>query len=146
MGGRLVRQFEGCVLKPYQDAGGVWTIGYGSIRLADGSPVTATTAPITLDQAAELMNAEFDDVVEEVDLLLPDAATACQRAALYSFSFNLGVGALAKSTLLKLFNAGDINGAAEQFAAWVYAGGKVVQGLVNRRKMERSVFLGLVIP
>ena len=146
MGERLIRQCEGCVLHPYQDTAGNWTIGIGSIRLADGSPVTATTPPITSDQADALMLAELTSTIAEVDGMLPASATTHQRAALYSFAYNEGCGALAKSTLLRLFLAGDVAGAAAQFAAWVYAGGKISKGLQNRRALEKSVFLGLTTP
>ena len=86
MGERLIRQCEGCVLHPYQDTAGNWTIGIGSIRLADGSPVTATTPPITSDQADALMLAELTTTIAEVDAMLLASATTHQRAALYSFA------------------------------------------------------------
>lgn len=146
MGERLVRQCEGCRLHPYQDSAGVWTIGIGSIRLADGSPVTATTLPITSDEADALLMGELSDKIAKVDALIPPNATDGQRAALYSFTYEEGVGAFALSTLLRKFHAGDIAGAEAEFPKWVYAGGHVVQGIVNRRSLELAVFQGKVIP
>ena len=142
----LIRQCEGCVLQPYADVAGNWTIGVGSIRMPDGSPVTASTPPITSEQADAMLMAELTDTMAEVDMLLTAPANDHQRAALYSFAYNEGCGALSKSTLLRCFNAGDIAGASAQFPAWVYAGGKVVRGLINRRALERSVFDGKVTP
>ena len=114
--------------------------------MPDGSPVTASTPPITSEQADAMLMAELTDTMAEVDMLLTAPANDHQRAALYSFAYNEGCGALSKSTLLRCFNAGDIAGASAQFPAWVYAGGKVVRGLINRRALERSVFDGKVTP
>ncbi|MGA6579692.1 glycoside hydrolase family protein, partial [Providencia sp. NPDC089923] len=64
------------------------------------------------------------------------------KAALYSFAFNVGTGAFAKSTMLKKLNAGDQYGACEELKRWVYAGGKVWRGLVNRREAEAAICHG----
>ena len=74
--------------------------------------------------------------------LLNQPATQAQFDALVSFAFNLGVGNLKKSTLLKKFNAGDVQGAALQFKSWNKAGGKVLAGLTRRREAEMKLFLG----
>lgn len=66
--------------------------------------------------------------------------TANQFSALTSFTFNLGCGSLKSSTLLKKLNSGDVTGASNEFKKWVYAGGKVLQGLVRRRAAERRLF------
>jgi lysozyme len=138
----LIRGFEGCVLHPYQDVAGVWTIGIGSVRLPDGSHVTASTPPITRAQAEAMMQAELAPTAARVDALVPAGATEQQRAACYSFAYNLGVGAFAGSTLLRLWRAGDTGGAAAEFPRWVYAAGKVSRGLQNRRAAERDCFEG----
>ena len=65
-----------------------------------------------------------------------------QFDALVSFSYNVGTGALGKSTLLKKLNAGDYKGAAEEFKKWNKAGGKVLKGLTRRRESEANVFAG----
>jgi lysozyme len=67
-----------------------------------------------------------------------------QFDAFVSFSFNVGIGAFSKSTLLKKFRAGDIEGAAKEFARWNKGGGKVLKGLVRRRVEEAKLFLGQV--
>ena len=64
-----------------------------------------------------------------------------QFDALVSLAYNIGTGAFKESTLIKKLNAGDIRGAADQFDVWVNAGGKRMQGLVNRRAKEKEVFL-----
>lgn len=142
MASRLIIQCEGTKLAPYQDSGGVWTIGNGTITI-DGEPVTAETPPITMARASELMMAELEEKAAAVDAVAPVDATDGQRSSCYSFTYNLGVSAFEKSTLLKKWLAGDVLGAGDQFNAWIYAGGHIVQGLVNRRKLERAIFLGL---
>ena len=63
-----------------------------------------------------------------------------QFDALVSLTYNIGIKAFKNSTLLKKLNVGDIRGAAAQFDVWINDGGKVVQGLVNRRAVERKLF------
>ena len=138
----LVAKFEGCRLAPYQDAGGMWTIGYGDVYLTDGSMVSADTPPITQTEALSLLRLVLSSTATRVDVLLPASATDNQRAALYSFAYNEGVGALEHSTLLRMFLAGQIENAAQQFLSWVYADGQKLAGLVTRRETERDVFLG----
>lgn len=142
MASRLVIQCEGTKLAPYQDSGGVYTIGNGTISI-DGEPVTAETPPITMARASELMMAELLEKAAAVNAVAPADATDGQRASCYSFTYNEGVSAFQKSTLLKKWLVGDVLGAASQFDQWIYAGGRVVQGLVNRRKLEKAIFLGL---
>ena len=132
----LIAKHEGCVLHPYLCPAGVWTIGYGHTP-----GVTATGAPITQAQADALLAADvalFAGQVRKIAVPLQPH----QEAALISFAFNLGLGALGKSTLLRLVNAGDIAGAADEFPKWVHAGGAVLPGLVARRDDERALFLG----
>lgn len=124
----------------------MWTIGIGSIRLADGSPVTADTAPITQDEADALMMGELAPTAARVDAMVTVQITDGMRAALYSFAYNEGTGALHGSTILRLLNAGDTTGALSHFAEWDIAGGRVVAGLDNRRRMEVAVAKGFVVP
>lgn len=140
---RLLRQVEGCRLAPYQDSGGCWTIGIGSITI-DGAPVTADTPPILPSKADALLMAELANKVGGVHACVTVPLAPYQWAALYSFAYNEGVGALRSSTLLRKLNAGDVAGAAAQFPAWVYCKGAVVKGLQNRRALEQAVFLGKV--
>ncbi|EPD6708364.1 lysozyme, partial [Cronobacter sakazakii] len=76
-----------------------------------------------------------------VDKLVKVPLNEYQRASLYSFVFNVGSDAFAKSTLLRKLNKGDQEGACEEMRRWVYAGGMKWKGLQNRREMERSMCL-----
>ncbi|SAL26107.1 lysozyme [Caballeronia sordidicola] len=76
-----------------------------------------------------------------VDSLVKVPLSPQQKAAIVDFTFNLGSGNLQSSTLLKLLNAGDYAGAANEFPKWNLASGKVMAGLVTRRARERSLFL-----
>lgn len=145
---QLTEQFEGCRLTAYQDSVGVWTIGYGHT-----GPDVYKGLTITQERAVELLLQDIAKASAAVNRLvaldraggadtdgLPDL-TQDEFDALVDFTFNLGAGRLAGSTLLKKLNAGDIEGAAAEFPKWVYAGGKVLAGLVKRRDAERALFL-----
>lgn len=130
----LVKQFEGFRSTAYQCQAGVWTIGYGTTENVDpGDEIT--------EQAAEEML--MDDLIEassDVDQLVYVELTQEQYDALTSFVYNVGRNAFRNSTMLKLLNAGDYEGAAKQFPRWNKAAGRVLAGLTQRRKAERRVF------
>lgn len=131
----LIQRYEGLRLQAYHDAVGIPTIGYGSTRgVQMGDEITET-------QALELLEADcerFEDAVRE---LVDVSLNQHQFDALVSFAFNVGRGAFARSTLLRLLNAGNYRGAANQFRRWVYAGEQKLAGLVKRREAERALFL-----
>lgn len=133
----LIRQFEGLRLKAYPDpasGGDPWTIGFGHTRgVKQGDTCTA-------EQAEQWL---IDDAAEaELGVLRATTAnlTQGQLDALVSFVFNLGAGAYARSTLCRKINAGDMAGAAREFARWNLGGGKVMPGLVKRRAAEAALF------
>ncbi|MGR2678743.1 lysozyme [Chromobacterium haemolyticum] len=134
---KLIQQFEGLRLKAYQDAVGVWTIGYGHT----GPDVTPGLV-ITQAQADALLARDLSRFESGVTRLVQVPLNQNQFDALVCFSFNLGLGALQGSTLLRLLNAGDYAGAAAQFPRWNKAGGKVLPGLTRRRVAEQALFLG----
>lgn len=137
----IVTQFEGFCDRPYQCPAKVWTIGYGTTRIA-GQPVTRDTPRVTEPRARELLMDDMRVRMEQVDSLLGSVwLNECQKAALYSFTYNVGVPAFRDSTMLKLIRAGRANDAANEFPKWVYAGGRVLDGLKNRRAAERDLFL-----
>lgn len=146
MAARLVAQCEGCRLEPYQCPAGKWTVGYGNTALADGSPVTPETPPLTAQEAEALLVLTLSKIAAKVHDMVTVPLTDGQEAALLSFAYNVGTGALRGSTLLRLLNAGDTAGASAQFGAWVYANGRQLPGLVTRRALERAVFDGKVRP
>jgi GH24 family phage-related lysozyme (muramidase) len=133
---KLIKTFEGLELNAYQDAVGVWTIGYGHTKTAKKG-MTISEA-----QAEELLKADLNlfevAVADAIKVTLEDN----QFSALVSFAFNLGPRNLSRSTLLKLLNSGDIQGAADEFPRWNKAGGQVLLGLTRRRNAERALFLG----
>ena len=137
---RLVAEFEGFSEKPYLCPAGVWTIGYGTTRI-QGQPVTAATPPVTLGQAEALLKDDLAQAARDVDRLCLMPLTINQRAALISFVYNLGAGALQRSTLLRILKGGDYKDAADQFDVWIMAGGKPLNGLIRRRAAEKALFL-----
>ncbi len=132
---------EGFRADPYPDQGGCWTIGYGFTVTEEGQHVTADTPPITQEAAYARLESLVARVLVLVRGMVEVPITDNQAAALTSFAYNLGTGAVRTSTLLRLLNEGNYEWAAHQFAAWVYCDGQVDQGLVNRRKMEEALFL-----
>lgn len=137
---RLVAEFEGYSAVPYRCPAGVWTIGYGTTRIG-GKPVTATTEPVTEARAEALLRDDLAQAARDVERLCRMPLTLNQRAALISFTYNLGAGALQRSTLLRHLKAGLYDQAADQFDVWVMAGGKRLNGLVRRRAAEKALFL-----
>ncbi|MBN3006243.1 lysozyme [Chromobacterium alkanivorans] len=135
-GVKLIQQFEGLRLKAYQDAVGVWTIGYGHT----GPDVTPGLV-ITQAQADALLARDLSRFEAGVTRLVQVPLNQNQFDALVSFSYNLGLGSLQNSTLLRLLNQRDYAGAAAQFPRWNKAGGKVLPGLTRRRAAEQALFL-----
>lgn len=131
-----IKKFEGFRASAYRDPAGVWTVGYGFTK-----GVTSNTT-ISRAEADTRLIAELQEYASAVENLCAAVdLTEGQKDALIDFAYNLGVGALAKSTLLKCVLAGDVDGAAAQFGKWVYAGGRKLPGLVERRTRERERFL-----
>lgn len=131
----LIRESEGLKLKAYKCPAGVWTIGYGSTGLG----ITAGLV-WTLEQA----KARLAKDVEAFAAGVAKAAGKCSQGqfdALVSFAYNLGLGALKGSTLLRKHLAGDHVGAAREFSRWNKAGGKVLDGLTTRRAAEAALYL-----
>lgn len=131
----LIKSFEGCRLKAYQDSVGVWTIGYGHT-----GDIAVAGREIDQSTADALLCEDLDRFETGVSKLLKVKASSNQFSALVSFSFNVGLSNLCNSTLLKLLNSSDISGAAGQFERWNKAGGKVLAGLTRRRLAERRLF------
>lgn len=138
----LIKKFEGYLdkqpdgsCKAYKCPAGVWTCGWGCTE-----GVTMNTH-WTKDEATERLATEMAKHEAAVLRLVKVPISQSQFDALVSFSYNVGSGALAKSTLLKHLNAGDAARAASHFADWKRAGGKVLPGLVRRRAAEAEMFM-----
>lgn len=130
-----IQGYEGCRLTAYQDAGGLWTIGYGHTGL-DVRPKETITQAV----ADELFNEDIKRVESGVRRLA-GMTNQNQFDALVSFAFNMGLHALEVSTLLKKFKRGDSVGAAAEFPRWVHVSGSVFDALVKRRSEESALFL-----
>lgn len=125
-----IKEFEGFSNTAYSDSAGVWTCGYGHT-----SGVTATTT--CLKSEAERWLKEDLAPVEAYVGTIGQVRTQGQFDALVDFAYNLGLGNLKSSTLLRKIKEGaSTEDIQEQFRRWVYAGGKVLKGLVKRREWE----------
>lgn len=133
---QLTEGYEGFRNKAYQDVVGVWTIGYGHT-----GPDVKPGLTITNEQGEILLRSDVAAATTCVRSAVTHPITQHQFDALVDFTFNEGRGSFLHSTLLKLVNAGDIPGAANEFLKWVMAGGRKLDGLVRRRTGERALFL-----
>ena len=135
----LIKQFEGLRLNAYDDGVGVWTIGYGTIKYPNGVRVKRGDK-ITQAQADQYIANDVATFERAVNMLVNVPLNQNQFDALVSFTYNLGATNLSASTLLKKLNSKDYEGAAAEFPKWNKAGGKVMTGLVRRRKAEMELF------
>ncbi len=134
-GFNLIKEFEGLRLQAYKCPADRWTIGYGHTADVSANDV------ITEEEALSFLRQDVAESERAVNQYVHVPLTQNQFDALISFVFNLGVGNFRNSTLLKKINAGDNDGAAQEFGRWIHAGGKVLPGLVRRRGAERALFL-----
>jgi lysozyme len=136
---QFIKQFETLQLKAYRDPVGVWTIGWGHTPSYPGQRITE-------EQAEALFRADIERFEKAVGEAVKVPITQDQFDALVSLAYNIGIRALARSTLVEKLNAGDVEGAAEEFKRWVYGrkGGRMEQlpGLVRRREAESRLFRG----
>lgn len=137
----LIKQFEGCHLKAYKDAVGIWTIGWGTTGpgIQEGLAISQHTADVMLKAHVQ------DIALDLTDLLRPKVLKQHQFDALVSFIYNVGLGAFKKSTMLSLIKADKMAEAALEFDKWTKAGGKELPGLVKRRKAEKTLFIGVPV-
>lgn len=149
-----IAHHEGVRLNPYRCPARLWTIGVGHV-------IDPNHAKVPFEQRSYL---EIPDgwnrvfTMEEVDAILAKDLERFERGvlkycpsagarqnwldSLVSFSFNVGLGTLQRSTLRQKHNRGDYAGAADELLKYSFAGGKVLKGLLNRRKDERALYLG----
>jgi lysozyme len=134
----LCRRYEGYRAKPYLCPAGVPTIGYGSTYYADTRKVTLEDPPMEEGAARALLMVELEHTyLPGVLRNCPVLATNERRCnAIVDYAYNLGVGRLQTSTLKRKINAQDWDGVQEQLMLWTKGGGKVLPGLVARRKAE----------
>lgn len=132
----LIKEFEGCRLESYKDINGIWTCGWG----ATGPDIIQGTSWTQEEADARLLEdlRRFED---GVSALVSSQLGQNQFSALVSFSYNLGLGSLKSSTLLRCINKHHFKDAAQEFLKWDRSNGVVVPGLERRREAERSLFL-----
>lgn len=140
----LIARFEGLRLKAYKCPAGIWTIAFGATTF-NGKRITEGLV-ITKEQAYEQLERDLAAFERGVERLVSKPINQDQFDALVSFSFNLGLGSLSRSTLLKKVNADPSDPTIrDSFAMWNKAGGKVLAGLVKRRKAEADWYFGIKI-
>ncbi len=137
----LIKEFEGFRSKAYKDAVGIWTIGYGTTAMAGVGIEPKAGMVITEAQALAYLDAAVAKFEHNVTKVLKRPANENEYGAMVSLAYNIGPSAFAKSSVLRLFNDGDKDGAGAAFLLWNKAGGKVLAGLTRRRKAERALFL-----
>jgi lysozyme len=137
----FITKHEGLKLKPYLCPAKIPTIGYGNTYYADGKRVTLLDKQITKQEALEMFKEIANKFAKRVDTLVTSNITQNQFNALVSFAYNVGTGNFASSTLLKKVNKNpnDLTIKAE-FLKWNKAGGKVINGLTNRRIDEADLY------
>lgn len=133
----IIREFEGLKLKAYLCPAKVPTIGYGST-----GPDIKLGMVWTLDQAKARLERDVTKFAIGVEKLIGKTPTTQgQFDAMVSLAYNIGIGAFAKSSILANHNAKRPLNAAASFALWNKGGGKVLAGLVRRRKAEADLYL-----
>jgi GH24 family phage-related lysozyme (muramidase) len=136
----VIKQYEGLRLTAYQDSVGIWTIGYGTTMI-NGRPVVQGMT-IGKEDAELYLQSHVDEVVKPtLKRNVRALITQSMFDALASFAYNVGTGALSKSTLLKDLNSSKYLDSAAGFMQWTKAGGVELAGLVRRRKAEKDLFL-----
>lgn len=148
----LIEEFEGYAeerpdgsVRAYPDpatGGKPWTIGIGSTTDENGEPI-APSAIWSRERAVARFKTHLAEFGAGVDQLIAGKPTTpAQKAAITSLAYNIGLSALARSTVLKRHRAGDYAGAADAFAMWNRANGKVMAGLTRRRAAEAKLYRG----
>jgi len=133
----LIKSFEGLRLEAYPDpgtGGDPWTVGYGSTKGVKKG------MKITVQEAEQRLIMDLQDACKAVERYVTIPLNDNQFAALVSFTFNVGAGNLAVSTLLKRLNEGEYGSVPMQLMRWNRAAGKILNGLTRRRTAEGDLF------
>ena len=138
----MIIHHEGVRLRPYKCPAGLWTVGVGHL-IGDGKTLPDDwNRTFTMEEVNEILKKDLNRFERGVLRLCPNGLTQSRFDALVSFSFNVGLGNLQRSSVRMRHNRGDYAGAAEAFLMWTKAAGRVLPGLVKRRQDERSLYLG----
>lgn len=137
----IIKEHEGLVLTPYLCPAGIPTIGYGNTYYEDGTRVKLTDAPITKLRAEHLLKHVLKNYEAGVNRYVQVYLNQNQFDAVVSFAYNLGLGALQRSTLLKRINNNPFDeDIYDQFLRWNRANGRILKGLKRRRKQEADLY------
>lgn len=136
----VIKKYEGCELKSYLCPAKIATIGWGNTMYKNGAKVQLGQT-ITQKEADDLLAFHLNYFYERIKDMVKSNLNDNQLGALLSFSYNLGLGNLKVSTLLKKVNA-DPNDPTikDEFLKWNKAGGKVLAGLTKRRQEESNLY------
>ena len=148
----MIKHHEGVRQKPYKCPAKLWTVGVGhvlypeqgklKIDQRDGFALKVEDFRVfSMEEVDGILRTDLDRFERGVEKFCPVPLTQGQFDALVSFSFNVGLGTLQRSTLRQKVLRGDMEGASEELLKYCMAGGKVLRGLLNRRKDEQVVFL-----
>lgn len=149
----LIRQWEGVESMVYLDSAGLPTIGCGHLltkseissgKILIGTKLIAYHLGLSPEQITVLLKQDLSRVQRCINNHVTVELTQNQFDALCSFIFNVGVSAFRASTLRKMLNQGQYAAVPIQLRRWVWAAGKVEQGLVNRRENESKLFKGVL--
>jgi len=148
----VIKHHEGVRQKPYRCPAKLWTVGVGHVLYPEQGklPIDQRDSVslriedfrvFSMDEVNDILRHDLDRFERGVEKLCPVTLTQGQFDSLVSFSFNVGLGTLQRSTLRQRLLRGDKEGAAEELLKYCMAGGKVLKGLQNRRIDERAMFL-----
>jgi len=147
-GQKIIRAFENCKLAAYKCPAGIWTIGWGA-TIVNGAAVREGDT-ISQALADELLRAEILRIAAELHQIIPATAKwgGNQQAALTSWAYNVGLGAVKDSTLRKRINAGEGGPVVipQELPKWDKANGQALAGLTRRRAAEVALFTGTTTP
>jgi lysozyme len=151
---KMIAHHEGVRTKPYRCPARLWTVGVGHVIDPNHARVPfeernnlaipeGWNRTFTLEEVNAILAKDLERFERGVLKYCPTAGSRqAWLDSLVSFSFNVGLGTLQRSTLRQRHNRGDYAGAADEFLKYCKAGGKVLKGLENRRKDERAIYLG----
>lgn len=140
----LIKKWEGFKAEAYRDPVGIWTIGFGTTAMAGVGIDPKAGMRITEAEAEMYLRRAVDKFVAQIRPAITAPINENELAAFTSLAYNIGPGAFRKSSALRHFNQGNKAKAADAILMWNKAGGRVLQGLKNRRVEERALFLAPV--
>ena len=148
----MIKHHEGVRFEPYRCPAKLWTVGVGHVLYPEQAKLPMDQRDafniqiedfriFSMEEIDDILRADLDRFERGVERYITVPLTQGMFDALVSFSFNVGLGTLQRSTLRQKLNRGDKEGAAEELLKYCMAGGKILKGLQTRRLDERALFL-----